>query len=195
LAVEKRNKVVEELKAQCCYFSADEASIERIGSISYQDMVFDVKLMNEYHYRYLVLSYEIEKGEHSFFSDEDVCEMNERIKELRKSLKLTQDEFGLRIGIKKSSLSQMENGIHGVTEQAVKIICREFGVREEWLRTGEGDMYPPLDRKQEIAKLTKQLLLEEEDSFKNRLISALAKLDESDWEVLAKLVDEMQKKG
>ena len=121
--------------------------------------------------------------------------MNERIKLLRKSLKMTQDDFSSRIGIRRNTLSQIENGVNNVTDQIVRLVCTEFGVREEWLRTGEGDMYPPLDRKQEIAKLTKQLLLEEEDSFKNRLISALAKLDESDWEVLAKLVDKMQKKG
>lgn len=120
--------------------------------------------------------------------------MNERIKDIRKALGLTQEEFGRRLGIKRNTLSQIENGINNVTDQVVKLICSEFGVREEWIRYGEGDMYPPADREAEIARLTKQLLSEEDDSFKNRLISALAKLNESQWQVLADLIDSMQKK-
>lgn len=67
--------------------------------------------------------------------------MNERIKQLRKELGLTLEKFGERIGLRKSSLSQIENGVNGVTEQLIKSICREFNVREEWLRTGELPMF------------------------------------------------------
>lgn len=120
--------------------------------------------------------------------------MNERIKEIRKALGLTQEEFGKRLGIKRNTLSQIENGVNNVTDQVVKLICSEFGIREEWIRTGEGNMTLPVDREKEIARLTKQLLAEEEDSFKNRFISALAKLDESQWQTLADLIDSMTKK-
>ena len=78
LAVAKRREIVEALKAQCQFFSEDESSQERIGSISYQDKVFDVKLINEYHYRYLVLSYELENGDNSSLSEDEVDEINER---------------------------------------------------------------------------------------------------------------------
>ena len=67
--------------------------------------------------------------------------MNERIKELRKTLGLTLDKFGERVGLRKSSLSQIENGVNGVTEQLIKSVCREFNVREEWLRTGKEPMF------------------------------------------------------
>lgn len=67
--------------------------------------------------------------------------MNERIKQLRKELGLTLEKFGERIGLRKSSLSQIENGVNGVTEQLIKSICREFNVREEWLRNGEEPMF------------------------------------------------------
>lgn len=110
----------------------------------------------------------------------------ERIRELRKALKLTLDRFGERVGVKKSALSQIENGKSGVTDQMIKSICREFDVSETWIRTGEGEMFPPVDRRTEIARLTRQLLNEEEDSFKNRFISMLADLNVEEWEFLEK---------
>lgn len=110
----------------------------------------------------------------------------ERIRELRKALKLTLDRFGERVGVKKSALSQIENGKSGVTDQMIKSICREFDVSETWIRTGEGEMFPPVDRRTEIARLTRQLLNEEEDSFKNRFILMLADLSVEEWEFLEK---------
>lgn len=110
----------------------------------------------------------------------------ERIRELRKALKLTLDRFGERVGVKKSALSQIENGKSGVTDQMIKSICREFDVSETWIKTGEGEMFPPVDRRTEIARLTRQLLNEEEDSFKNRFISILADLSVEEWEFLEK---------
>ena len=74
----KRREIIEALKSQCQYFFEDESSQERIGSISFQDKVFDVKLINEYHYRYLVLSYELENGDNSSLSEDEVDEINER---------------------------------------------------------------------------------------------------------------------
>ncbi len=65
--------------------------------------------------------------------------MNERIKELRKTLGLTLEAFGEKIGISKSAASKIEKGKSGVTEQTVKLICSEFGVNEDWLRYGKGN--------------------------------------------------------
>lgn len=118
----------------------------------------------------------------------------ERVREVRKDRKMTMEQFGSVFGVTKTAISNIESGNRALTDQMLISICREFGVREEWLRDGEGEMYPPADREKEIARLTKQLLAEEEDSFKNRFISALAKLDESQWQVLADLIDSMQKK-
>lgn len=117
---------------------------------------------------------------------DDIMTQGERIRELRKALKLTLDRFGERVGVKKSALSQIENGKSGVTDQMIKSICREFDVSETWIRTGEGEMFPPVDRRTEIARLTRQLLNEEEDSFKNRFISMLADLSVEEWEFLEK---------
>lgn len=67
--------------------------------------------------------------------------MNERVKELRKALGLTLQKFGERVGMKRNSLSQVENGTNGVSNQLFSAIVREFNVNEQWLRTGEGKMF------------------------------------------------------
>lgn len=117
--------------------------------------------------------------------------MNERIKKLRKALDLTQREFADALGVKRNTVGQWECGINSITEQIIVSICREFRVNEEWLRTGTGEMFLPTDRKSDIAKLTKQLLDEEDDSFKNRFISMLANLSVEEWEFLEKRAREL----
>lgn len=67
--------------------------------------------------------------------------MNERIKQLRKELGLTLEKFGERLGVSKVAISLIENGKNALTDQMFKSICREFNVREEWLRTGELPMF------------------------------------------------------
>lgn len=68
-------------------------------------------------------------------------EQYERIKEIRKTLGLTLEKFGNRVGVGKSAISNIENGNRGITEQMQKAICREFNVNEEWLRDGVGSMF------------------------------------------------------
>ena len=119
--------------------------------------------------------------------------MQNRIKTLRKELNLTQEKFGERLGMKKNSISQIENGVNALTEQLLVSICREFSVNEEWLRTGNGEMFISLNRSQQIAQLTADLFKGEKDSFKERLLLALAKLDESEWEVLEKIATDLTK--
>lgn len=67
--------------------------------------------------------------------------MNKRILELRKGLKLSQEAFGRRISISGAALSRIENGVNNPSQQTVNLICREFSVNEEWLKTGNGDMF------------------------------------------------------
>ncbi len=69
--------------------------------------------------------------------------MNERIRELRKTLNLTMEKFGQQLGVKKNTVSQWESGANSLTDQMFKSICREFNVREEWLRNGTGEMQNP----------------------------------------------------
>lgn len=67
--------------------------------------------------------------------------MNTRIKELRTALHLTLEGFGDRIGVTRAAVSKWENGDRGIADSMVVSICREFWVSEQWLRTGEGEMF------------------------------------------------------
>ena len=117
--------------------------------------------------------------------------LKDRIKKIRKELDLTQQEFADRIGVKRGGIANYEIGRNEPTDSVISLICREFNVNEDWLRTGEGEMFIKLTRDEEMAKLTKQLLNEEEDSFKNRLISVLANLTDQQWEVLAEVAEKL----
>lgn len=64
--------------------------------------------------------------------------MNTRIKLIRTTNHLNQEEFGKRIGITKSSVSLLESGKNRPADRTVKLICQEFNINEHWLRTGEG---------------------------------------------------------
>lgn len=67
--------------------------------------------------------------------------MNKRIRELRKTLGLTLEKFGSRLGVGKTAINKLENGENNVTDQMFKSICREFSVNEDWLRDGVGEMF------------------------------------------------------
>ena len=110
--------------------------------------------------------------------------MNERLKILRKTLGLTQQEFADRIGSKRNTVAKYETDANTPSTAVISLICREFNVNEEWLRNGTGEMFLPADRNSDIARLTKQLLNEEPDSFKNRFISMLSNLTVDEWELL-----------
>ncbi len=74
--------------------------------------------------------------------------MNNRIRELRKTLNLSQKEFAERIGLKQNAISYMEKSGATVTEQNIKTICSQFSVNENWLRTGSGRMFLENEKKQ-----------------------------------------------
>ena len=107
--------------------------------------------------------------------------MNERVKELRKSMNLTLEKFGNRLGVGKSAIFKIESGENGVTEQMVKLMVIEFGISENWLRTGEGEMFPKFNRTTAIAKLATQIITEKPNSFKSRFISFLVKMTDEQW--------------
>lgn len=117
------------------------------------------------------------------------------MKQIREASNYTMEKFGEKLGVTKAAISRLEKGERNITDQMVYSICRAFNVDETWFRTGEGDMFLDVSREEEIAKLTKTLLFEESDSFKNRLISVLARLTEEQWSVLAEIADAISKKN
>ena len=93
-----------------------------------------------------------------------------RIRDLRKSLGMTLDNFGERIGLKKSAVSLIENDKNSVTDQVVKSICREFNVSEEWLRTGQGEMFKQLSQAELAARTVAKHCLRITNLFKAYLL-------------------------
>lgn len=89
--------------------------------------------------------------------------MKDRIKRIRSENHLSMESFGKKIGISKSSVSLLESGKNSPSDQTILLICREFSINEEWLRTGNGEMlidYP----EDEIAKLVTDLLMDGQDN-------------------------------
>lgn len=117
--------------------------------------------------------------------------MNERIKELRRHLNLTQEEFGAKIGIKKSAISQLESGKSTPSAQTVSMMCDKFGVNREWLVTGSGPMFRPRTKEEQLGDLFREVALDPDDAFRKKIFLGLAKLDPEDWKLVEKLVDKM----
>lgn len=120
--------------------------------------------------------------------------MNARLKELRKALNLTQQEMADRLGIKRNTLANYEIGRNEPIDAVLLLTVKEFNVNENWLRTGEGEMFKPLSRSETIAKFAGELMKDEDDSFRRQLVEALAQLDEKEWEVLAGIAKKLTKK-
>lgn len=101
---------------------------------------------------------------------------------------MTQQKFADKLGVKRNTVGQWECGINAITDQVITSICREFNVNEDWLRTGQGEMFIKQTRDEQIASFIGSVQSSEDDSFKKRFISMLSSLDESEWEVLEKMV-------
>lgn len=122
--------------------------------------------------------------------------IGERIEILRKDLSMSRRVFGERLGVSESVIVNIEYDRlkrPDQKESLYKLICKEFNVNEEWLRTGNGEMFIPLTRDQLITDFASDLIMED-NTFKKRLVEALAKLDENEWEVLEKLAESLIKK-
>lgn len=105
---------------------------------------------------------------------------NERVREIRKTLGLTLEKFGEKLGIKKAAVSKIEKGENSLTDANIKAICREFGVDYIWLTTGDGEMFVETD--DDFIERIDRIMLGEDDARKN-LFKAL--LDASDEDIAA----------
>ena len=117
--------------------------------------------------------------------------MYNRITELRDALKLTQKAFGARLGVTDAEISSIESGRRNLTEQMEISICREFNVNKEWLRTGEGEMFLQLSRDEEISAYLGQIMSDDDDNFRRRLISVLTRLDEEGLELVVRMAERL----
>ena len=115
--------------------------------------------------------------------------IGERIRQLRKgTLNLTMEKFGERIGITTASLSNIEIGKTNPSSQTIRSICREFRVREEWLRTGEGSMFMRMTPNQERAAFLAAVTAGEASPEVNAFIDALKGISDSDLKIVMAFV-------
>ena len=110
---------------------------------------------------------------------------NERVRELRKSLNLTLEKFGERLGVKKNAISAIENGRNSLTDQMTKSICREFGVDYIWLTTGDGEMFVESD--DDFMERIDRIMAGEDESRKN-LFKFMLELSDDDIAALDRLM-------
>lgn len=113
--------------------------------------------------------------------------INERVKMIRQSprlnekSKMTMEKFGERLGVSKMAISNIEAGSRNLTDQMFKAICREFDVNPDWLRDGVGSMFKEKSRNELIEGFIGDILKNEPDGIKARLVAVLARLDDEDW--------------
>ena len=113
--------------------------------------------------------------------------INERIKAVRKNSGLSQTAFAERLGTTRGVITNLEGEKTEPNEPFLRLICKEFNVSEEWLRTGEGDMMQKLTRNQEIAEFMGRVMNEPDDAPRKRFISIISKLDVDEWRLLTEI--------
>ena len=112
--------------------------------------------------------------------------MNERIKQIRIDCGLTQFDFATRINLSRNYIALIESGDRVPSDRTISDICREFGVNEVWLRTGEGEPFQEETREEQILRAAAQTI-RSSNEFRKQLAFWLAQLDESDWVELEKI--------
>ena len=121
--------------------------------------------------------------------------MNERIRLLRKELGLNQSDFGNKIGVKQGTVAGYESGARTPLDAVVSSICREFDVNEEWLRTGEGEMFEQMTEQQKLLKYTGMLLKDKDSAIVNAIQSFIVtyeQLDDTSKATLEKIAQQSQ---
>ena len=120
--------------------------------------------------------------------------MNERIKKILEELGLKKVEFAERLHISKPYASELCSGAKAPSDRTISDICREFGVREAWLREGEGEMFVQDTQSEQVAAFLADLTKDDSDTFKKRFIEMLAGLSPADWELLERMAEKLTQK-
>lgn len=114
--------------------------------------------------------------------------MKDRIKEIRKANGLTQQEFGEALGTTRQVITQYEAGTRTPGNAAIFRICETFGIREEWLRTGAGEMRPDVPRETQILAAINEIMKNSEEDVRMAIVNLLVDRPESDWQVLVDMI-------
>ena len=113
-------------------------------------------------------------------------EIGTRVKKVRLRKGISQEQFGEIIGINKAAVSKIENGENSLSKGNLLAICRQFNVNKEWLINGNGEMFTPKSKEDEIRNFFENAISSDSDIAKiqRKFISTLVSLDEEEWIVL-----------
>lgn len=114
--------------------------------------------------------------------------MNSRLKEVRKTLEMTQEKFAESLGISRTNLTNIELGKIQLTNRLIKTVCSVYKVDEEWIRTGNGEMFTQHD--DNFESLLKEAFAENDD-FKKKLIKNILSLDEEKLMLIKQLINNL----
>lgn len=117
--------------------------------------------------------------------------MQERLKALRLKLNLTQSAFASRIGTTQNVVANYEIGRRNPSSSALNNICKEFNVNETWLRTGEGEMFQPKSRNDELLDYARRIAEGDPGSIQAKILTAMTRLTDAQWEVLAQVAEQL----
>ncbi|MEN3130346.1 helix-turn-helix domain-containing protein [Bacillus albus] len=121
-------------------------------------------------------------------------ELNERLKLIREYYKMSMNTFGEKIGMTSSNVSRMEKGQRVITDRTIKLVCNEFGIDENWLRTGEGEMFAKLDDDEKLMKFVANLV-KNEDKNTQELFMTLYSLKDEYFEIARDLIMSLEKRS
>ena len=116
--------------------------------------------------------------------------MEERIKELRKALGKTQQDFADSLELSRNFIAQVETGAKTPSERTLKDICREFKVNYDWLVTGTGEMFQDDDSD---AQAIVDSVMTGDNEFAKKILVQFARLDESRWRQIEEILNELKK--
>ena len=116
--------------------------------------------------------------------------MNTRIQQIRKTAKMTQDEFADKIGLSKNFVWMIEKGERTPSERTIKDICREFKVNYDWLVNGIGDMFQDDDSD---AQAIVDSVMTGDNDFAKKILVKFARLSEERWRQLQEILEELEK--
>ena len=119
--------------------------------------------------------------------------INDRIKELRKTLRLSQTAFGERIGLGRGSIKGFDEKTTVPTSSQLVVICKEYNVNPDWLNHGTGEMFLERDSDDEINDFLSSIMDDDDKSIRKRFILALSKFDGDDWKTVEKFLDSFTK--
>ena len=111
-----------------------------------------------------------------------------RIKTLRQTLGMSQTDFGRKIGVTRSVLSNLDLGITTLQDPLLSLVCSVFNVRREWLETGSGEMFDQPDTESPFYNAVGSISNDDPDSFRKRFVIALAELDDAGLDAMEQFI-------